>query len=186
MTQEAQSISRLGQPVSQRLRCVHRHQAVTAALLTGGLCNALPMSDPFVQPRPGQLQHAALRGNRADTGRAQLHRLFHHPIHLVARRQALYQRDAPGKLGFTGVEVAQRGEACLAIHLKHGVVLTTLAIEQHDGFAGFQPQHAQRMVRQGVRQGDTGAGNKGNVAEKSGGGHGCSGAGGGRSGYLSA
>ncbi|MNT57740.1 hypothetical protein D3C72_1951350 [compost metagenome] len=87
----------------------------------------------------------------------------------------MHQRDAPRQFGFARVEIAQLGIAGLAVDFQHRGVLAALAIEQRDGFAGPQAQHAQRVMGQGVRQGDAGAGGQGYVAVEAGGGHGCCG-----------
>ena len=105
-------------------------------------------------------------------GGAQLHGFFHHPVHLVAGGQALYQGDAAGQLGFARIERAQLGEAGLALDFQHRWIFAALAVEQHHGFPRAQPQHADGVVSQGLRQGDAGAGGKGSVAEEAGSGHG--------------
>jgi len=77
---------------------------------------------------------------------AELHRLLHHPVHLVARSQRLHQHDAQRRLAFDRTRLAEPSEHRLAAHGQARIDLSAAAVEQHHRLAIAQAQHPQRMV----------------------------------------
>ena len=115
------------------------------------------MRHALVGTLAGQAQHRALRLHRLHRMRAELHRLLHHPVHLVARRQRLYQHDAQRRLALDRARLAELREHRLAAHCEARLDLAAAAVEQHHRLAVTQAQHAQRMVGERIGERDLAA-----------------------------
>jgi len=120
--------------------------AVAPALLAGRHRDLLPVRDALVRAFARQPQHRALGLHGLDRVRAELDRLLHHPVHLVAGRERLHQHDAQGRLALDLVRLAKLCKHRLAAHRETCLDLAAAAVEQHHRLAIAQAQHAQRMV----------------------------------------
>ena len=145
------------QPMHERLQGQDLGDAVAPALLAGRHRDLLPVRHALVGPFAREAQHGALGLHRLHGMRAQLHRLLHHPVHLVARRQRLHQHDAQRRLALERARLAELREHRLAAHRQARLDLAAAAVEQHHHLAIAQAQHAQRMVGERLGERDLAA-----------------------------
>ena len=132
---------------------MHLRNAVAAALLARSDDHLLPVRAPVLGTLAFRPRDRARGEDRLDFGHAELDRLAHRAVHLLAGRHALYQRDAERRLALDGAMLQQVDRYFQPLNRGYARrELAAAAVEQGDVFALAQPQDVDGVMRRVLRE----------------------------------